>query len=52
MIGSDSALTYGSGMNKFFNVDRIEHINGETLYATSGELSDFQELSRELKQLE
>lgn len=52
MIASDSVLTYGSGMNKFFNVNRIENINAQTLYATSGELSDFQELTRELKQVE
>jgi 20S proteasome subunit beta 7 len=52
MIASDSVLTYGSGMNKFFNVNRIENINNQTLYATSGELSDFQELTRDLKQLE
>ena len=49
MIASDSVLTYGSGMNKFFNVNRIENINNQTLYATSGELSDFQELTRNLK---
>lgn len=51
VVATDTRLNYGS-ISKFFNVDdRIQRVNSNTLIASSGEYSDFQEVIRMLREL-
>lgn len=46
LIACDCALSFGggNGMAKFFKQNRISMLNNNTIFTTSGELSDYQEL--------
>jgi 20S proteasome subunit beta 7 len=52
LIATDTQYTFGSGLAKFFKQDRISKINNETLFTTSGELSDFQNLQYYLSEMQ
>ena len=45
MIAADTAISYG-GMRKVKDARRIEKLNDECIYASSGEMADFQELKK------
>ncbi len=49
IIATDTRLNYGS-ISKFFNVSRIHQINANTFMGSSGEYSDYQEVSRILRE--
>ena len=48
MIAADTAISYG-GMRKVKDARRIEKLNDECIYASSGEMADFQELKKQLQ---
>ncbi len=43
MIAADTAISYG-GMRKEKDAKRIKKLNDEVIYASSGEMADFQNL--------
>ena len=49
MIAADTAISYG-GMANVKNAKRIEKLNDEVAYASSGEMADFQNLKKLLDQ--
>ena len=49
MIAADTSTTYGS-MMKIKDARRIEKLTDECIFAASGEMSDFQDLSKQLRQ--
>ncbi len=50
IIACDTRINYGS-LAKFQNIDdRVQQINANTIMASSGEYSDFQEVTRTLKE--
>ena len=48
MVAADTAISYGS-MKKVKDARRIEKLNDETIFASSGEMADFQELAKQLR---
>lgn len=51
LIGADIRINYGS-LCKFTNIsDRVQRINENTIMSSTGEHSDFQEITRQLKEL-
>jgi 20S proteasome subunit beta 7 len=48
MVAADTAISYG-GMRKVKDARRIEKLNDECVFASSGEMADHQELSKQLK---
>lgn len=51
IIASDTQLSYGS-LAEFKNVQRICKINDSCAFACTGEVSDFQEVSRQIEQID
>lgn len=50
LLAADTRLNYGS-LAKFFNIDnRVQRVNKNTVIASSGEYSDFQEVIRTLNE--
>lgn len=49
MLAADTAVAYG-GMKKSKHVSRISQLGAETAFASSGEMSDYQELQKILNQ--
>jgi len=48
MVAADTAISYG-GMRKVKDARRIEKLNEECVFASSGEMADFQELAKQLR---
>ena len=51
MVAADTAISYG-GMRAVKDARRIEKLNDEIVFASSGEMSDFQELAKQLRQMQ
>ena len=49
MMAADTAISYGN-MRKIKDARRIEKLNDECIFASSGEMADFQELAKQLRQ--
>jgi 20S proteasome subunit beta 7 len=49
VIACDTRLNYGS-LSKFFDVSRIQRINANTFLSSAGEYSDYQEVTRILRE--
>ena len=45
MVAADTAISYGN-MRRIKDARRIEKLNDECVFASSGEMADFQELKK------
>lgn len=48
MMAADTGISYGN-MLKIKDARRIEKLNDECIFASSGEMADFQELAKQLR---
>jgi len=52
IIASDTGLSYGGRILQFKNAERLVKVSNDTLIASSGEYSDFQEIVNKLREID